>query len=324
MASPRSVDSSVSGTTSLSDHIKSIVTAFDSTIKLAKVLGEARGNGSLKPGKKISFNDDTKLGIEDLGAYCSSIKNALREIPKMVNDQRKAEKAAKKAARSGQRNSTQPPIQFEAPLIQFFNSVELGHTADGKRLQDHPDMALFFKSGVGNRVFGVSLFNVMGYAYKKRTGNTKVFLDESSRRILSEGLKGLIDKKKAELSDPTLNDEQRMDRMKDITRLESGEIQNKDYMSILSIYKSDTTTTDLTPYTEGVAEMCRITKQLNASYSGKAEKEAAAEAAPAVQVKGLSLPPVPVVTAKTATQVPVVPTVNARGASPVATRAARK
>lgn len=332
MASPRSVDSSVpevTGNVSLSEHIKNVITSLTSTVKIARILGENLGSGTLKQGKKLKFDDGTAIGIEDLASYVSSIKNELRKIPKMVNDERKAEKAAKRRRRlensEDRVSKSHQPNQFTMPLIEFFRSVNLGQDPTGRgRLQDYADMATFFTNGIGSLPFGVSLFNVFGNCYKQQTGNTKVYLDDAAQSKLRGALDHLKKKKEEALAqalaDPETSEKEREGRRIDLDRLKSGEIQIKDYTRILSYYlvkeapkDAAGNPIDMSGWAPHVENMVNITKQLNASNKKKAEAAAQAPAAP----RGVVAPPVPVVTRAVA-PVPVVPTVSARGASPVA------
>lgn len=332
MASPRSVDSGVPETRStpacsMNEHIKNITTSLTSTVKIARILGEALGNGTLKQGKKLKFDDGTAIGVEDLASYVSSIKHELRKIPKMITDERKAEKANKRRRRMENSDkdyvqTVQPPSQFTMPLIEFFRSVNLGQDPTGRgRLQDYADMTAFFTNGIGSLPFGVSLFNVFGNVYKQQSGNAKVYLDDAAQFKLKAALDSLRKKKEEDLaealSNPEATEKEREGRRSDLERLKKGEIQIKDCTRILTYYRvkevkdAAGNTVDMSGWAPHVANMISVTKQLNSNFHAK--KDAAAAAAP----KGTAAPaPLPVVT-KAPAPVPVIPTVNARGASPV-------
>jgi hypothetical protein len=315
MASPRSVDSEIdTNDTSISSHIKQLVQAIDVTVKVAKFIGEARGNGTLKPGKKVKFDNDTMLGIEDLNSYVSSIKNGLKRIPKMINDEKKAEKAAARARRGAHPVKAQPPGQYKAPLVNFFNQTDMGNGPDGRRLQDNSEMELFFKYGVGIPTFGVSLFNVWGNVQKLKTGKSQVVLDAKSREILHEALTELKNTRRDTLAKGGLDEAAMNGIRQDIERLESGQLKNKDYMFIFCFYRNKENTTDLSAHAPGVANMSRITKELNSQYGAKV-KAATETAAPATMAL-----PMPVAPAKPALPTPAVSTVNTRGPSPVVAR----
>lgn len=303
---------------SLSEYIKNNTKAFDSAVKLAKVIGQARGANQLKPGGKIKLEDGREVGMDDLNLYVSNIKRNLREIPRMIAKAESDKKAAKAAARAEREPNTQPPNQFTSDLVNFFRSVDMGAGLGGvKRLQDQPEMALFFNNGVGNLTFGVSIFNVYGNHQKLSSGNTKVFLDASGKSALSGALDAMKAAKRTQLASTT--DEKKREALtKDLERLETGEIQNKDYMSILSFYSVKKTGTDLSHFADQVAEMRRITGSLNDSYRSqiaaarppkptKAPKEAPAAAAPVAPpvMKNLTMPSLPTAT----TAPPAVPVV---------------
>jgi hypothetical protein len=321
----------------LKDRIEQILKAVEIVLSTTRHVYEARGEGKINSTtKKLTMKDGTEVGIDDVKEQARSLKELIRRIPRIVSDQRTAERNAEKAKRG--QPKAQPPIQYADALRNFFKSADLGKF-EGKKLQEHPKMKLFFESGVGNLIFGVSLFNVWGNIQKIKNGGTKIVLDDAARKALSHALEDLKKTRRAQASNAELTEEKRAAAATDLAALEAGEIQNKDYMGILSFYNAirvndDDTDTDkmdklsrkekLVGLTEAVAEMGKITHELNATYhdqivasrpKAKAPvkekkvviKQAAAPAAPAPKV-----PAAP----KAAASAPAIPTVNARGTSP--------
>jgi len=336
MATPASVDSNEVTNVSLSEHIARLTKAFDATLKLAKVVSEARGAGTLKPGKKIKLADGREVGVEDLQACATNVRNAMRGIPRIVNNERKAELERKRARHANRETKAQPPSQYTSDLVNFFNSTDLGKARDGRtRLQDHADMALFFKNGIGNLTFGVSLFNVWGNIYKLRHGTHEIVLDSAAQRAMSGALHDLMEKKRSIINSPECNSpdavireealKARATAQADLERLQAHRIHNKDYMSILSFYRVKNSTADLSPYTEAVARMSVMTKELNSDYGSqvresRAQAKSAAIPAPTRTVAPAApMPAMPSLKAPPAMPSAPVPTV-ARGSSPVARR----
>lgn len=341
MADAHSVASNELTNVSLQEHIKQVSMAFDSCIKLTKVISEARGKGELKPGRKIKLADGREVGMDDLQAYVSKIKAAVKEIPRIVAAEKKAEKERKRSRHITREVKAQPPSQYAMELVKFFDQVDLGKTADGsRRLQEHPDMAMFFKSGVGNLTFGVSLFNVWGNIHKLRTGSTEIVLDATSQRALSGALDDLKAKKRSIINHADLTSSDaviRADAEKaravaeaDLARIMDNRIHNKDYMSILSFYRIKENPNDLSAYSEGVAHMSEITKKLNAEYGSQVKEHRAATAtaakAAAAPAPAAAAPaPVPVLPSlKAPGAPPAIPTVGPRAISPAAGRAGRR
>jgi hypothetical protein len=176
----------------------------------------------------------------------------------MKNDEKKREKAERKARRGTPRALA--PCQFQAPLIEFFKSVDLGKSHNGKRLQDDADMSYFFKNGIGRLTFGVSLFNVWGNIQKISTKSNDVSLSDKDRAHLKAALEALREDKRKKIAAGVKG------ASEDLAKLEAGQLQNKDYMTILSFYSVKGSTTDLTPYTEQVNKMSQVTKDLNTKY----------------------------------------------------------
>ena len=332
MADVHSV-SSEENNVSLTEHIEKVVKAFDSTIKLSKVIAKAQGDKSLKNGGKIKLPDETEVGLDDLTQQVSKIKAELRRIPRIVATQKKNEKLAKRAKNANRDTRSQAPQQYDRPLVEFFKSANLGRAADGRtRLQDLSEMALFFGSGVGNLTFGVSLFNVWGNIYKLDNKTQEIVLDSVSQRSLSGALDALKAKKQETIATAqqamamASSEEERKavqkaleDAQLDLDRLRQNKIHNKDYMGILSFYRIKENPNDLSGFVDGVATMSAITKDRNSEYrvmiqkSREGEKTKAPVVAPVVPLKVAA--PIPTLPSLKPT-VPVVPTIQARGASP--------
>lgn len=331
MSSPHSVDSDAVPTLSLNDHITSLCKAFDATIKLARTIGEARGSGNLKSGAKLRLADGRLVGVEELNSYASSVKNSLREIPKIQRARVKIEKAERTAKHADRKPIVQKPSLYKAELVAFFNATDLGLGPDGAhRLQENEDMSYFFKNGVGNLTFGVSMFNTWGNIQKIKTGNSKVFFDTAAKTYLGAALEDLKAKKRAIVASSDVEDKKKETATKDLERLDQFEIQNKDYMSILSFLHNKENEQDLSGYAEVVSKMSELTKKLNNGYSekikssrpAKSTKPAAKETvvAPVATTKPITLPPAPQMGTKVPVTIPPVATVSARGASPSRTR----
>jgi hypothetical protein len=329
MATPHSVDSNDVQKASLGEHITNISKSIDTCIKLTKLIYEARGRGDLKSGKKLTLADGKEMGLDDLNSFVSEVKNNIKNIPKIVNSERKAELERKRARHAKTVKKAQPPSRCSEELVMFFKNADLGTTKDGsRRLQDHPDMSLFFNNGVGNLPFGVSLFNVWGNIYKMKHKSVDIVLDASAQRALSSAL-AVIRKKKNDIinspdllsSDPYVKaaaEKAAATAKVDLEFLDANKIRNKDYMNIWSHYTKPNTPEDvktLTPYAESVNNMSAITKDLNKMYRKDIETtrdaSAKATAAPAISSALPSL--------KVQASLPVT-TVSARGSSPVTRR----
>jgi hypothetical protein len=319
MASPRSQASEVSETKptdALGEHIRKVKAMIDTTLKATRLIGEAKGNGSLKSGGRIKLADGKEIGSADVRQFASTIYASLKQIPRMIREKEQREKAERKARRGTPR--AQAPTQFTKGLVEFFNSIDLGKGPAGKRLQDEVDMQLFFKSGVGKLTFGVSLFNVWGNIHKLRTGSNKVTLSDPERRHIADALRSLREEKV------------KQNKTDDIAMLDAGQLQNKDYMSILSFYRNKEAG-DLTRFAEGVNTMSQITKDLNTKY-GEQLKAARPKAEKVVRNKPStpvrkSAPAVPVKTVASpakASKLPAAPAMPAAPAKTVASPAKGK
>ena len=310
----------------LKDRIEQILKAVEIVLSTTRHVYEARGEGKINSTtKKLTMKDGTEVGIDDVKEQARSLKELIRRIPRIVSDQRTAERNAEKAKRG--QPKAQPPIQYSNELVSFFKSADLGKF-EGKKLQEHPKMELFFKSNVGNLIFGVSLFNVWGNIQKIKNGGTKIVLDEAARKALRSALDELKNTRRAQASNAELTEEKRAAAAADLAALEAGEIQNKDYMGILSFYNAVRDNAEakekLVGLTEAVADMGKITHELNKTYHDQIVASRPKVKAPAkekkVVIKQAAAPaaPAPKVPAapKTAASAPAIPTVNARGTSP--------
>lgn len=257
-----SVSEETKPTDSMDAHIREIRKMFDFALKAKGLLAEAKARNELKGGK-LTLPDGEELTNSKLHDMVSKVKRELDRIPRMIREKQKAEKLARKARHGPPRK--QSPSQFSKPLVDFFNAIDLGNGPNGKRLQDHPDMALFFKNGVGMLTFGVSLFNVWGNIQKIKTGTNKVIVGDRERHHISAALDALRKKKVEE------------GKTDDLASLDAGELKNKDYMSILSFYRVKDSSADLERFTEPVTKMSELTKTLNTQYGQqlhpKVEKE---------------------------------------------------
>jgi len=330
MATPHSTDSSDMDKVTLSVHISNISKSIDTCIKLTKLIYEARGRGDLKSGKKLTLADGKEMGLDDLNSFVSEVKNSLKNIPKIINSEKKAALELKRALHATREKKPQPPSMCVEDLVHFFKSADLGQTKDGSRkLQDHPDMALFFNNGVGNLPFGVSLFNVWGNIYKLKNNSVDIVLDSTAQRALAGALAHLKEKKKAIISSPDLHSPNAQIREQaekdakaaqiDLDCLTANKIRNKDYMGIWSFYtNTQMDNKQLVPYTEAVNNMSTITKELNKMYHERIESTRESTAKTAAPVKAVAaLPPVTTMPSlKVQSSLPVT-TVSARGASPV-------
>jgi len=249
-----SVSAEVKPTDSMDNHIREIRKMFDATIRAKGLLSEAKARNELKSGKLV-LPDGEELTNSKLHDMVSKVKRELDRIPRMIREKEKAEKAAKKARRGFSRKTA--PSQFAAELVNFFNAIDLGNGANGKRLQDQPEMSLFFKNGVGKLTFGVSMFHVWGNIQKLKTGSNKVTLSERERGLISHALAALRKKKVEE------------NKTEDVACLDANELKSKDYMSILSFYRVKNPANKLDDYSDDVDRMSEMTKRLNNEYGEK-------------------------------------------------------
>ena len=261
MASPHSRRSSVSSTgkptDAIGEHIRNLKKTIDITIKASRLIGKAEGNGFLKSKEsegKITLPDGQKISPADLRQHVTTISESLKLIPRMYREKEQREKAERRARRGTPK--AQAPIQFTRTLISFFNEIDLGKGASGRRLQDETDMQLFFKSGVGKLTFGVSMFNVWGNNQKIKNGGNKVILSANERNLIADAIAAIRKKKVAQ------------NKTEDIALLDAGQIQQKDFMPILAFYRSKDGG-DFTKYADAVDTMSRITKELNAQLGEK-------------------------------------------------------
>jgi hypothetical protein len=308
----------------LKQHTERIVNVFENTIEIAKMISEAKGNGTLNAKNKTIKFGESEIGLKDLAAYVSRVKNAIREIPRIVAKEKAAEKAAKRESKAARPSRPLPPIQYRSELVEFFKKADLGKTADGKqKLQDDSTLNLFFTNGVGNSMFGVSLFNVWGNIQKLKNGGTKVVLDSHARTVLKESLDYLKTRCRDKIG-VAETDKARASAESDLSALEAGEIQNKDYMCILSFYSVKDNKDQLVGFTDKVAVMSKMTTGLNAGYRGRIkESRPKVVKAPKITASTEAPPKMPEVPVASKTSLPTIPTVG-RASSPAAPTKSRK
>jgi hypothetical protein len=112
-----------------------------------------------------------------------------------------------------------------------------------------------------------------------------------------------------------------------MSALEAGEIQNKDYMCILSFYSVKENKDQLVGFTEKVTAMSEMTTTLNATYRQRI-KDSRPKVVKAPKVTGETeappaVPAVPAVPAPTKAALPAIPTVG-RASSPAGPTKTRK
>lgn len=285
MSSSDSV-SSEKPTNAFDAEVEEICELFRSYEKSARAVFEAKGANKLTNGKTTITNTDgtsVTIGLSDVRSAAQKILNKTRNLKKVKNAEKKRERDERKARRSAPR--ALPPCQFQSPLVEFFKSVDLGKGANGKRLQDDSEMSYFFKNGIGRLTFGVSLFNVWGNIQKIATKSGDVTLSDKDRVHLKAALEKLRDVKRKNIADG------KKGAAEDMTKFEAGQLQNKDYMTILSFYSVEDKDAGakLAPYIEQVNKMSQITKDLNAKYAEQI-RVAKNEAKPKVERKKPSTP----------------------------------
>jgi hypothetical protein len=266
-------------------EIDEICDLFRSFEKSSRAVFETKGANKLQNGKTTITNTDgssVTIGLSDVRSAAQKILNKIRNLEKLKNSEKKRERDERKARRSAPR--ALPPCQFQAPLVEFFKSVDLGKGANGKRLQDDSEMAYFFKNGIGRLTFGVSLFNVWGNIQKLATKSGDVTLSDKDRVHLKAALERLREVKRQNIADG------KKGAAEDMAKFEAGQLQNKDYMTILSFYsvQDKEAAAKLTPYIEQVNKMSQITKDLNTKYADQIK--AAKPQKPKVERKKPSTP----------------------------------
>ena len=304
-------------TVNLKEHTERIVKVFDNTIEIAKVLYEAKGNGTLNAkNKKIRVGEE-EIGTENLRTFISKVKSAIREIPRIVAKEEAAKRAAKRAAKGERTSRPLPPNQYRSELVSFFSKMDLGKASDGKhKLQEDPALELFFKNGIGNPMFGVSLFNVWGNIQKLKTGGTKVVLDNHARTALKDSLEYLKTRCRDKIATAS-TDKERESATADLAALDAGEIQNKDYMCILSFYSVKDNKDQLVGFTDAVSEMGKITSALNEGYRNRIKEARPKPTKEPKLVAGADAPPkVPSVPVAAKPSVPAIPTVGKTSPAP--------
>lgn len=257
MASPssqHSTESTDGKPESLAKRIDKLADAFDAVFNMQRQFYEARmaaSKSGAKASTKLTLPDGTEIDARRIQESRREARNALRQIPRVITEEKKREKAERRARRGAPHE--QKPIQFMKPLIDFFNTIDLGTGVNGKRLQDQAEMALFFKNGVGQLTFGVSLLHVWSNLYKIHHKTNKVVLSDKERSLIKDALVALRGGKVAK------------GRADDLKELDAGVLQSKDYMTILSHYRNKDAG-DLSMYSPQVATMRTVTKERNEHY----------------------------------------------------------
>ena len=299
----------------LKDHVDQILKSFDGAFAACKMLYEARGANRLnKSVKTLTMADGSQMSLSTLKDFIATVKRSIKQIPSLVTAERKRSKAAN---RKGEFQPL-PPTQYRTELVKFFKKADLGKAPDGKRLQDSPTMKYFFDEAtcVGNLTFGVSLFNVWGNIHKLNSGSNEIVLDTASQTALAAALTALKARKQAIIADAEVSEEKRADARKDLELLESGRLQNKDYMGIWSFYcvpATEESRQKLSAYRDVVAEMSKVTHDLNGEYRDKLKaSRPKVVKAPKIPVAPVAVAPAPVVPAPVVAVVPVIPTVKGR------------
>lgn len=307
-----------------------IKTVFD----LSDKYHEQKASKSLKDGKLVIPDQPNPIGLAEIRAMKAHVIKALQNLPKVWASSERAKKAKKSAERranmTGDRH--QPPSVFTPELISFFMNADLGTKPDGTgRLQDLPEMEHFFKNGVANLTFGVSLLNVWGYR-NKLTGSDhhRVILDANAKKFLKSAIDKLRAKKTANIAKARESGVAKAieNAERELTRFNDGEIQNKDYMTLFIEYRNPTQPAKdiLLQYSEKVAEMSEITKARNEHYKEELQKKHPKVVAAPVK-KTVATPvrksasPAPVKKTEAVAALPTMaplPTVPARAASPAA------
>ena len=260
MSSSDSV-SSEKPTNPLDVHVHEIRKMVDAALRVSRGVFEHKGANKLENGK-FTDAEGNKFGPGDVRAMQHKINTHLKQIKRMISEEKKREKLKRKARHGTPRALA--PCQFQPTLVDFFKAIDLGSGPKGKRLQDDADMSIFFKHGIGRLTFGVSLFNVWGNLQKINNGSNKVALSDKERSHIRGALDALRDDKRKKIAAGVKGAEE------DLALLDAGQLQNKDYMTILSFYRvkdaSEETTKKLMEYTDYVNRMSQITKDLNTKY----------------------------------------------------------
>jgi hypothetical protein len=306
-----------------------IKTVFD----LSDKYHEQKAAKALKDGKLVIPDQPNPIGLAEIRAMRAHVIKTLQSLPKVWASSERAKKAKKSAERranmTGDRH--QPPSVFTKELVDFFNAADLGTKPDGTgRLQDLPEMQHFFKNGVANLTFGVSLLNVWGYRNKLTgTDHHRVILDANAKKFLKTAIDKLRAKKTANIAKARESGDAKAieNAERELARFNEGEIQNKDYMTLFIEYRNpqQPAKDQLMAFTEVVATMSEVTKARNEHYKAELQKKHPKVVAAPVK-KTVATPvrksasPAPVKKAETAAlpAMAPLPTVPARAASPAA------
>jgi hypothetical protein len=310
-----------------------IIPLVNAIFKITKQYYEQKAEKQLKDNKLV-IGDQQPIGLTKIQAMKTEVIEKIRNLPKVWAASERAKKAKKSAERRANMDPAgrqQPPSIFTSELVNFFMNADLGSKPDGTgRLQDLPEMQHFFKNGVANLTFGVSLLNVWGYRNKLTgTDHHRVILDANAKKHLGTAIEKLRLKKMANIEKARASGNAKAieNAEKELARFNEGEIQNKDYMTLFIEYKNpkQPEKEKLMAFTEVVSVMSDITKSRNEYYKAQLKAEhpkVAAEpvkrSAPSPVRKSSTLVAVkktePVATIPSMS----IPTAPARAASPAA------
>jgi hypothetical protein len=148
------------------------------------------------------------------------------------------------------------PIQIKKPLVDFFMVTDLGKGITTELFQDDPIFKFFFKHGFLTFNFGMDLFNIFDTLYKLKNNTHEVKLNSKQRDIICPALNDMINKYKEN------------NNLEDAKALEEGILKNKDYMSIISFYKSNIDE-NLKPYSGYIHIMEESIKDLKINITKK-------------------------------------------------------
>jgi hypothetical protein len=300
--------------------------------ELSEKFHDQKAAKQLKDGKLVIANQPKPIGASDLRLMKSHIINVVRDLPKNITASERAKKLKKSAERRANMTGgrQQPPQVFTKELVEFFMHADLGTKPDGTgRLQDMSEMQHFFKNGVANLTFGVSLLHVWGYR-SKLTGpdHRRIILDENARKNLASAIKKVNAKKISNLEKARASGDAKdiANAEKDLTRFNEGEIQIKDYMILFGEYSNPTQPPkeQLMAFTEVVSTMSEITKARNQHYRNELKSKFPKVVTAPVK-KTVSTPvrkstsPAPVKKIETAPLPVIAPLPTARAASPATT-----
>jgi hypothetical protein len=128
-------------------------------------------------------------------------------------------------------------VRYHKDFIDFFINSELGVNTD--RLQDYRIMGNFFLRRVGSLTLSVKLLDLWSKTQKFRNNSTKIIMDTNVKRYLNEALVKLKEIKLTNLREAEIsgNAERFLNAQNDWEKFKNDEIQNKDFMIIVTTYR---------------------------------------------------------------------------------------